>query len=243
MRRALLDGVVNGDDIRRTHDVCGSCNTKKREHYRALADGWQRWRKGKDLIVNLRGEDWCQQGLVVRVAPPIIVRSKNHRDLVWLYYKEPGLTSDAARIANRIIQLSIPSEIGRPAVLDVRRAKLHRMGSRLPKGFDALLNAEVSAFRACTKRSAVPHRRGSAYWMTKPLVSGTTGSTREPMPRLWHECGMKQPADHRGRPARAGRRRFDHPRRWNIRSMRFAQVISRSTSSTLAMSGELLELG
>jgi hypothetical protein len=116
MRRALLDGVVNGDDIRRTHDVCGSCNTKKREHYRALADGWQRWRKGKDLIVNLRGEDWCQQGLVVRVAPPIIVRSKNHRDLVWLYYKEPELTSDAARIANRIIQLSIPSEIGRPAV-------------------------------------------------------------------------------------------------------------------------------
>jgi hypothetical protein len=146
MRRALLDGVVNGDDIRRTHDVCGSCSAKKREHYRALADGWQRWRKGKDLIVNPRGEDWCQQGLVVRVAPPIIVRSKNHRDLVWLYYKEPELTSDAARIANRIIQLSIPSEIGRPAVLDVRRAKLHRMCSRLPKGFDALLNAEVSAF-------------------------------------------------------------------------------------------------
>jgi hypothetical protein len=31
-------------------------------------------------------------------------------------------------------------------VLDVRRGKLHRMSARLPKGFDALLNAEVSAF-------------------------------------------------------------------------------------------------
>ena len=134
MRRALLDGVVNGDDVRRTQEVCQSCSDKKREHYRALADGWQRWRKGKDLIVNPRREDWRLQGLAVRVAPPIIARSKNRRDLVWLYYKEPELTSDAARIANRIIQLSIPSEIGRPAVLDVRRAKLHLMGSRLPKG-------------------------------------------------------------------------------------------------------------
>lgn len=56
--------------------------------------------------MNPRGEDWCLQGLAVRVAPPIIVRSKNRRDLVWLYYKEPELTSDAARIANRILQLS-----------------------------------------------------------------------------------------------------------------------------------------
>lgn len=99
MRRALLDGVVNGDDVRRTHEVCESCSEKKREHYRALADGWQRWRTGKDLIVNPRREDWCLQGLAVSVAPPIIVRSKNRRDLVWLYYKEPELTSDAARIA------------------------------------------------------------------------------------------------------------------------------------------------
>jgi hypothetical protein len=36
----------------------------------------------------------------------------------------------------------------------------------------------------------------------------------------------------------------DHlPGGWPGRSMRFAQLISRSTSSTLAMSGELLELG
>jgi hypothetical protein len=41
--------------------------------------------------------------------------------------------------------LSIPAEIGNPAVLDVRRARLHRVSSRLPRDFDALLNAEVSA--------------------------------------------------------------------------------------------------
>ena len=146
MRKALLAGVVNRDDVSRTNRACESCSAKKREHYRALADGWQRWRNGKDIVVNPRAEDWCRQDLVVRVSPPIIVRSKSHRDLVWLYYKEPELTSDAARIANRIIQLSIPPEMGRPAVLDVRRAKLHRLGSRLPRGFDALLNAEVSAF-------------------------------------------------------------------------------------------------
>jgi hypothetical protein len=81
-----------------------------------LANGWERWRKGKDLAVNPRGEDWCQQHLVVRVAPPIILRSKSKRDLVWLCYKEAELTPDAERIANRIIQLAIPSEIGRPAV-------------------------------------------------------------------------------------------------------------------------------
>jgi hypothetical protein len=133
MRRAFLEGVVNGDDLRRTREVCESCSAKKREHYWALANGWERWRKGKDLAVNPRGEDWCQQHLVVRVAPPIILRSKSKRDLVWLYYKEAEVTPDAARIANRIIQLAIPSEIGRPAVLDVRRGKLHRMGSRLPK--------------------------------------------------------------------------------------------------------------
>jgi hypothetical protein len=63
--------------------------------------------------VNPRGEDWCQQHLVVRVAPPIILRLKSKRDLVWHYYKEAELTPDAARIANRIIQLAIPSEIGR----------------------------------------------------------------------------------------------------------------------------------
>ncbi len=146
MRRAVLDGIANGDDLRRTREVCESCHPKKRKHYRALAEGWQRWRKGKDLVINPRGEDWCPQELVVRVAPPLIVRSRSRRDLVWLYYKEPELTSDAARIANRIIQMSIPAEIGNPAVLDVRRSKLHRLGARLPKGFDALLNAEVSAF-------------------------------------------------------------------------------------------------
>ncbi|WP_223163938.1 hypothetical protein [Mycobacterium simiae] len=86
------------------------------------------------------------------VSPPIIVRSRGARDLVWLYYKERELTRDAARIATRIIQLSIPAETGRPAVLDVRRGRLHRMSSRLPRGFDALLNAEVSAFSSAHDR-------------------------------------------------------------------------------------------
>ena len=146
MRRALLDGIANGDDLRRTSEICETCSPKKREHYRALADGWRRWRKGKEVVISPRGEDWCPQDLVVRVAPPLILRSRNRRDLVWLYYKERELTSDAARIANRIIQLSIPADIGQPAVLDVRRPKLHRIGARLPRGFDALLSAEVTAF-------------------------------------------------------------------------------------------------
>ncbi|MCT7658028.1 hypothetical protein [Mycobacterium deserti] len=146
MRKAVLDGIANRDDVSRTNQVCESCSVRKKEHYQALTSGWQRWRRGKDVVVNPRGEDWRRQDLVVRVSPPIIVRSRNQRDLVWLYYKEPELTSDAARIANRIVELAIPSSIGRPAVLDIRRAKLHRASSPLPRGFDALLNAEVSAF-------------------------------------------------------------------------------------------------
>lgn len=146
IRKALLDGIANRDDVSRVDQICESCSAKKKEHYRALADGWQRWRKGKDIVVNPRREEWRRQNLIVMVSPPLLVRSKNQRDLLWLYYKEPELSRDAARIANRIIEMSIPTDIGRPAVLDVRRSKLHRSNSRLPRGFDALLNAEVSAF-------------------------------------------------------------------------------------------------
>jgi hypothetical protein len=96
------------------------------------------------FTVNPRGEYWCHQNPVVRVAPPVILRSTDKRNLLWLHYKDAELASDAARIANRIIQLSIPAEIGNPAVFDVRRARLHRVCSRLPRDFDALLDAEVS---------------------------------------------------------------------------------------------------
>ncbi|KAA1246997.1 hypothetical protein F0Q45_22785 [Mycobacterium simiae] len=57
MRKALLDGVANRDDVSRINAVCESCSAKKKEHYRALANGWQRWRKGKDIVLNPCGAD------------------------------------------------------------------------------------------------------------------------------------------------------------------------------------------
>jgi hypothetical protein len=112
-----------------------------------LADGWERWRKGKNLTVNPRGEYWCHQNLVVRVAPPVILRSKGERDLLWLYYKEAERTSDADPIGYPRSSncRSRPKSVTQQCLMFVAAGCIVLVRD-FPEISMRLLNAEVSAF-------------------------------------------------------------------------------------------------
>jgi hypothetical protein len=147
IREAITYGIANRDDLRRVQRAVAQCPQRRREHYDAVASGWSSWRQGKDLAVFSQPERWAEQGLAVRVSPKFTWRQRRNTDLVWPYFKDAELSGDATQAAIRILELTFPAEFGRPAVLDVRRGRIHH-SRRRRSNFDAWLTGEVSAFLA-----------------------------------------------------------------------------------------------
>lgn len=147
-------GVANGDDLVRMRRAVEDCHRRRRESHDAVARGWESWRSRKNLEVFSQPLQWEEQTLAVRVSPKF--RWREHRQshlvwpyfkLVWPYFKADELTGDAIQAAIRIMELTFPSSLGRPAGLDVRRGQLHH-GRRRSNNFDAWLTGEASAFLA-----------------------------------------------------------------------------------------------
>jgi hypothetical protein len=147
VREAITMGVANGDDLVRMHRAVEDCHWRRRESYDAVARGWESWRSRKNLEVFSQPLQWEEQTLAVRVSPKFRWRERRQSHLVWPYFKADELTGDAIQAAIRIMELTFPSSLGRPAVLDVRRGQLHH-GRRRSNNFDAWLTGEASAFLA-----------------------------------------------------------------------------------------------
>jgi hypothetical protein len=144
IRQAIDDGIILGDDRQRVTAAATECHSKRRAHYESVAAGWLGWRGRKNLERFADTAYWREQELTVRVSPRFRWRQTLNRDLVWPYFKDDELSRDAAQAAIRIMELACPAEAGRPAVLDVRRGRLHR-GRRRDRDYDVLLRGQISA--------------------------------------------------------------------------------------------------
>ncbi|OCB14529.1 hypothetical protein A5717_10335 [Mycolicibacterium porcinum] len=148
-RVAITEGIANGDDELRVRRAVDDCIPKRRPHYEALATGWNDWRGGKKLEVFSRPALWHDSGLDVRVSPQFTFQSNRETLLVWPHFKDAELSRDGIQTAIRLMELTYPKIDAAPAVLDVRRAKLHQAPKRpRRKGFDAWLSGEAAAFLA-----------------------------------------------------------------------------------------------
>lgn len=143
IREAIDEGLVLGDDVRRVQAALADCYPKQRNNYEAIADGWQAWRGRKDLQRYADTTYWNEQGLTVRVSPRFVHRQLRRRDLIWPYFKSDELSRDGAQAAIRLMELTCPGEAGTPAVLDVRRGRLHRPRRR-DRDYDTWLRCEVA---------------------------------------------------------------------------------------------------
>jgi hypothetical protein len=108
----------------------------------------------KNLEVFSQPLQWEEQALAVRVSPKFRWRERRQSHLVWPYFKADELTGDAIQAAIRIMELTFPSSLGRPAVLDVRRGQLHH-GRRRSNNFDAWL---TGSFRTTHRQLKLDER-------------------------------------------------------------------------------------
>ncbi|MEH3138798.1 MAG: hypothetical protein PGN37_01200 [Mycobacterium kyogaense] len=144
-RKAIGEGIANGNDDVRVRQAVTACNPKRRDHYEALAAGWMGWRRGKRLEVFSQPREWHNVGLEVRVSPQFIWHDRKDSYLVWPYLKGPVPSRDGIQAAIRLIETTHQDSRLTPAVLDVRRGKLHK-ATRRRRGFDAWLTSEAAAF-------------------------------------------------------------------------------------------------
>lgn len=148
-RVAITDGIAKSDDELRVRRAVDECTPKRRPHYEALATGWNRWRRGKKLEMFSQPLLWHDSGLDVRVSPQFILHAEHEPLLVWLHFKDAELSRDGIQAAIRLMEFTHPEVDADPAVLDVRRGKLHQAPKRpRRKGFDAWLSGEAAAFLA-----------------------------------------------------------------------------------------------
>lgn len=146
-RIAIAEGIAHGDDGLRVRRAIDECTPRRRPHYAALGTGWNRWRGGKDLAVYSGPREWHSEGLAVRVSPQFVWHDHNCSYVVWPYLKDPELTRDGIQAAIRLLELTHPDVECQPAVLDVRRGRLHQAPRRARRrGFDAWLTSEATAF-------------------------------------------------------------------------------------------------
>ncbi|MCF6385360.1 hypothetical protein L2K20_00135 [Mycobacterium sp. MBM] len=145
-RIAVAEGIANRNDEIRVRQAVEQCTPKRRKHYEALASGWIRWRRGKDLEIFSQPREWHCDGLDVRVSPQFVWRKKGDTYLVWSYFKDAELTRDGIQSAIRLIEMTHADSGHQVALLDVRRGNIHHAAKRRRKGFDAWLTSEAAAF-------------------------------------------------------------------------------------------------
>lgn len=143
IRESIDEGLVLGEDVRRVQAAVTDCYPNQRKSYQDVATGWQEWRGRKNLERYANTTYWHEQGLAVRVSPRFVHRQLRRRDLIWPYFKGDELSRDGAQAAIRLMQLTCPADAGSPAVLDVRRGRLHRP-QRLDRDYDTWLRGEVA---------------------------------------------------------------------------------------------------
>jgi hypothetical protein len=136
----------------------------RREHCQDLAKAWLGWLDGQPpmTVVPVGRATWSAPALDVGITPELALRLPDGQvRVVKLWLKAPELSKDSAKAALRLMVLHMGqlSTGATPAVLDVRRRRLHLPDRRrLRKDYDQWLEAEASGFahlwHAVGRRSA-----------------------------------------------------------------------------------------
>lgn len=119
------------------------------QHYPSLVTGYKRFlgRKALTWFSPLRG-GWSYSELFVRTSPELGLEWNGQRRLIKLYLKQDeDLNKRRAEIVNHLMRLAMleGDDLIIPAVLDVRKAKLHEAG-KSDHEQTILLQAQARAF-------------------------------------------------------------------------------------------------
>lgn len=149
-RRAAVEALVAGGDkaiIRQC--VKSAAGTRRAATYEACGRELVGWigRKAISASALPQGRVWSGRGIDVSVNPELRLSINHGNELhLKLYFKADTLSKRAADPMLRLMELEYPE--ARPAILDVRRRRLHTGPLQAPTDLDLLLNAEAGSFAA-----------------------------------------------------------------------------------------------
>ena len=127
--------------------VLDGLDERKIGNYTQCIAGYKQWlgRKHPEPFVGRNRGLWVTGDLTVRVNPELIVHTGTQRTAVKLYFSAPPISRARVDLAQYLIRKVVGQQV-HPAVLDVRRAKLHVGSLRASKAVDALLEGEARLF-------------------------------------------------------------------------------------------------
>lgn len=128
-------------------------NDAQRPHFWALFEGFLGWLPHPaPTLVPVGSTVWTSGDLEVVLRPELgIVDRSGQTWAVLLYLKEPELPRPTAQAVLRLMERHMDELLpgGRPAMLDVRRSRMHRLRSNAPRArLDAWLNGEAIGYAA-----------------------------------------------------------------------------------------------
>lgn len=147
-RRAAVDALVAGGDkaiVRQC--MTSAAGNRRAATYDACGRALVSWigRKTISASAVAQGRVWSGPGIDVSVNPEVRVSINSGPELhLKLYFKADTLSKRAADPMLRLIELAYPKST--PAILDVRRRRLHTGPVQSPADLDLLLSAEAGSF-------------------------------------------------------------------------------------------------
>lgn len=133
--------------VARARAVLPHVRTEQLDNYRQVLEGHERWTRDHDLrwLGGSPSAVWTHGELEVIVRPELHLKVDGEPRLIKLYFKDPRPKAAAVTAALHLLRPLAVREAAEPALLDLRRGRLHVMGAHRAD-VDSLLRAEASAF-------------------------------------------------------------------------------------------------
>lgn len=150
--RAVQRGRKLGNDEMNIAAAVARQQSPRRSHYDEIGEAWLEWiaAEGRPEAVSVGRTSWSLDVIEVGISPEIALRRTDGTvQVVKLWMKSPELTKEAANATLRLLTRHMPRlhEGGQPAVLDVRRKRLHVPSKRaLRRNYDDWLETEAVGF-------------------------------------------------------------------------------------------------
>ncbi len=127
----------------------------RKQHYETLARHWLNLKHLHLPLIDVGRSTWRTASLDVGIAPQLSVLDGDRRLVVMLWLKELPLNGEALRAIDWLVahEMNQLAPGGIPAVLDLRRERLH-MPTRRPyrRSYDIQLEADADAFARLWRR-------------------------------------------------------------------------------------------
>jgi hypothetical protein len=148
MREGTIEMHRTGSDPADLWQIVEAAPPEKRENFKACAEGYERWMRGKGIIWTRRPASrfWKHGELSVIVNPELLMNVNGEPYRVKLYFKQPEIKQAGANLVIHLFGLVSPKE-AHIAMLDVRRGKLFRK-TRSSQDYATVLRSEALSFAA-----------------------------------------------------------------------------------------------